>query len=138
VVGLSERGAWLPIVQRLALDLAIAVCLSWLERRALLLGAIAGGMSALLACAGYAPKNRDFTLKDGLWWLGKSCRRAQPHAEAQEVPRYCRQRGQGPARNALTRGGLALTREGSASPPSAAPPNCLPTRHEGTVLNLSE
>lgn len=68
LVGLSERGAWLPIVRRLALDLAIAVCLSWFERRALLLGAIAGGMSALLACAEYAPKNRDFILKDGLWW----------------------------------------------------------------------
>jgi len=68
LVGLSERGAWLPIVQRLALDLAIAACLSWFVKRALLLGAISGGMSALLACSVYAPKNRDFILKDGLWW----------------------------------------------------------------------
>jgi hypothetical protein len=65
---LSERGAWLPIVRYLAQDLAIAAGLSWFVKRALLLGAITSGTSALLACSTYAPKNRELVLKDGLWW----------------------------------------------------------------------
>jgi hypothetical protein len=68
LVGLSERGVWIPILHRFGQDLAVAACFALFSKLALLLGAIAGGLSALIACGGYALRNRNFVLEDGVWW----------------------------------------------------------------------
>lgn len=68
LVGLKERGVWLPIAQRWAQDLAVAAFLALFLRPALLLGLVSASVSALIACFAHSPTNRDFVLTDGVWW----------------------------------------------------------------------
>jgi hypothetical protein len=65
---------------------------------------------------------------------GKSCRRAEPRAETEGVPRSaqnCRQRGQGPAREAVPfgfRGSVGRVRQGFGIAPGPYTPLVSPTR----------
>lgn len=69
LVALSERGVWLPILQRIAQDVAVAACIALVLKPALLLGALTTSVSAVVACSSYFPTTRTFVLKDGVWWL---------------------------------------------------------------------
>jgi len=71
LAGLGDRGVWLPLLRRFAVDVAVPLGLAavaGLARRELPVALIVSSVSMFMACGQYRWRTARFASKDGLWW----------------------------------------------------------------------